>query len=726
MLLVLDNCEHVIEVAATVAEKVLRAAPHVHVLATSREPLDAEGEVVQRLMPLALPPRGSKLTAAAALAFSSVQLFLERVSANVDGFQMTDEDASTISEICCRLDGLPLAIELAASRVDAFGIVRLAALLNDHFSLLMRGRRTALPRHQTLGATLDWSYDALTDLERVVLRRLAAFAASFTFESASAVASGSGVAASEVIDHLANLAAKSLVVANVGNPNARYRLLSTTRAYALQKLTESGEADQFFRQHAEHFGHLVERAEAQRVHRSSRAWLITYGDLINDVRSALDWAFSPTGEKALGVALTIASVPLWIHLSLNEECRARVEVALSSIDLVEGKGAYDRLRLFVALAGAAKYAPDFVLERTAPWKKALAIAESLGDTDYQLRSLWGLWADTMEGGENRAALALAEQFARIAMASDDVANSFVADRMLGYSLYTLGEHARARFHVERMLNGYTAPANRLHIVRYQFDQRVTARIPLAAILWLQGFPEQAMRIVNANIDEAKESDHEISLAHALAQSACLIALYVGDLEAAEQFVAKLLNHPWRHAAEPWNRWGRCFRGVLMIKRGDLTNGVLVLSAALAEFPARAFHMRYIYFLGELAEGLGRAGEIATGIATIDRALDARRRCEENWCAAELLRIKGEILLKEGGAEATRAGEECFHEALDWARRQNVLSWELRVAISLAQLWHGQGRTSEARQLLSAIYDRFTEGFSTSDLTRAKTLLGELR
>jgi predicted ATPase len=253
----------------------------------------------------------------------------------------------------------------------------------------------------------------------------------------------------------------------------------------------------------------------------------------------------------------------------------------------------------------------------------------------------------------------------------------------------------------------------------------TARIPLAAILWLQGFPDQAMRVVNANIDEAKESDHEISLAHALAQSAGLIALYVGDLEAAERFVAMLLNHPWRHAAEPWNRWGRCFRGVLMIKRGDLTNGVLVLSAALAEFPERAFHMRYIYFLGELAEGLGRAGEIATGIATIDRALDARRRCEENWCAAELLRIKGEILLEKGGAEATRAGEECFHEALDWARRQNVLSWELRVAISLAQLWHGQGRTSDARQLLSATYDRFTEGFSTSDLTRAKTLLSEL-
>jgi predicted ATPase/DNA-binding winged helix-turn-helix (wHTH) protein len=725
MLLVLDNCEHVIRVAAALAEQILRAAPHVNILATSREPLDADGEVIQRLAPLALPPRGSKLTSSAALAFPSVQLFVDRVSANVDGFQMTDEDASAISEICGTLDGLPLAIELAAGRVDAFGVRGLAALLSDRFKLLMPGRRTGPPRHQTLGTMLDWSYDQLAARERTVLGRLAVFASRFNLESASVVVSAPELAASDVIDQLASLVTKSLVVAEVGNASALYRLLSTTRAYALQKLTESGESDHFFRQHAEHCCHLVEWAEAQRVHRSSREWLIAYGDLINDVRSALDWAFSPTGEKALGVTLTIASVPLWIHLSLNEECRARVEVALSSLDLVEGKGAYDRLRLFVALAGAAKYAPDIVLERTAFWKKALEIAESPGNTDYQLRSLWGLWADTMEGGENRAALALAERFARIATASDDIADSFVADRMLGYSLYTLGEHARARFHVERMLNGYTAPANQLHIVRYQFDQRVTARIPLAAILWLQGFPEQAVGVVNANIDEAKESDHEISLAHALAQSACLIALYVGDLEAAERFVATLLNHPWRHAAEPWHRWSRCFRGVLMIKRGDLTNGVQVLSAALAELPERAFHMRYIYFLGELAEGLGRAGEISTGTATIDQAIDARRRSEENWCAAELLRIKGEILLKEGGAEATRAGEECFHEALDLARRQNALSWELRVATGLAQLWRDQGRTSDARVLLSSTYGRFTEGFSTTDLKAAKTLLGEL-
>ena len=151
----------------------------------------------------------------------------------------------------------------------------------------------------------------------------------------------------------------------------------------------------------------------------------------------------------------------------------------------------------------------------------------------------------------------------------------------------------------------------------------------------------------------------------------------------------------------------------------------VLSAALAEFPENAFHMRYIAFLGELADGLGRAGELASGLMTIERALDAALRCEENWCVAELLRIKGEILLKQGGEEASTSAEGCFRGALDSARRQNALSWELRAATSYARLWHDQGRNGDARDLLSSTYGRFTEGFSTSDLTAAKALLDRL-
>jgi predicted ATPase len=293
---------------------------------------------------------------------------------------------------------------------------------------------------------------------------------------------------------------------------------------------------------------------------------------------------------------------------------------------------------------------------------------------------------------------------------------------MGLSLYFLGELAAARVHVERMLTNYVAPANRLHIIRYQFDQCVVARINLAEILWLMGFPDQAMRIAARNIDDAKALDHAISLTYALAQSACPVALHIGNLAAADKFVTMLLDQPLRHALQQWDQWARCYRGVVLIKRGDLAAGVQVLATALGELPENAFHMRSTAFLGELAHALGNFGEIARGLATIDKALDQSQRHEEGWCVAELLRIKGELLLREAGVKAAVTAEEHYRCSLDKARRQEALSWELRTAMSLARLWQDQGRNRDARDMLAPIYGRFTEGFGTADLKAARSLI----
>src|SRR5262249_4696546 len=257
MLLVLDSCEHVIEAAAALAEQILQNAAAVQILATSREPLRAKGERLHRLSPLELPVSSSELTASAALAFPSVQLFVERAAANLDGFELTDADAPVVADICRKLEGMPLAIELAATRVDAFGVRQLSALLDDRIRLLKYGRRTALPRHRTLTAALDWSYEFLPEDERVLLRRLSVFSSVFTLDSASAVAAD---AKTDVVEGVANLVAKSLVSADVGGAVVQYRLLDTTRAYAMQKLIESGEVEDYVRRHAEHHRDLLERA----------------------------------------------------------------------------------------------------------------------------------------------------------------------------------------------------------------------------------------------------------------------------------------------------------------------------------------------------------------------------------------------------------------------------------------------------------------------------------
>jgi predicted ATPase/DNA-binding winged helix-turn-helix (wHTH) protein len=252
MLLVLDNCEHVIEAAAALAVAVQSRAPEVQILATSREPLRAAGEQVYRLPALTCPPTSAPLTAAEALRFPAVGLFVQRTAATLGRYELDDQDAPIVADICRKLDGLPMAIEFAAARVDAFGLRELAVHLPDRLQLLTNGRRPTLPRHHSLRAALDWSHELLPEPERVVLRRLAVFAGGFTLEAASVVAASGEIAVADVVACVAGLVTKSLVAADVEGPAPCYRLLGTTRAYALEKLTDSGEREQVERRHAEH------------------------------------------------------------------------------------------------------------------------------------------------------------------------------------------------------------------------------------------------------------------------------------------------------------------------------------------------------------------------------------------------------------------------------------------------------------------------------------------
>jgi predicted ATPase/DNA-binding winged helix-turn-helix (wHTH) protein len=238
MLIVLDSCEHVVTAAAALAEHVLAEAPGVRILATSREPLCAYGERVSRLLPLGLPADTADLSVSDIIAYPSVQLFIERTAAYIGGFQLTDADAPIVADICRKLDGIPLAIELAAARVDAFGLRQLSLLLDDRFRILNKGGRTATPRHRSLDAALDWSYDFLPEAERALLRRLSLFSNAFTLDMVLALATDDGM---DMADGIANLVAKSLIVADTDGPVVQYRLLDFTRAYVLGKMVANGE-----------------------------------------------------------------------------------------------------------------------------------------------------------------------------------------------------------------------------------------------------------------------------------------------------------------------------------------------------------------------------------------------------------------------------------------------------------------------------------------------------
>ena len=330
LLLLLDNCEHVIDAAATMAETLVRLCPHVTMLVTSRETLQIEGECIYRVPPLDVPA-DVRRDPDHILAHSAVALFVARAEAQGSGMASQSDILPTVAAICRHLDGIPLAIEFAAARAAVLGIEEVAESLRDRFSVLTRGRRTAVSRHQTLRATLDWSYELLKQAERDLLCRLAIFVGPFSLDAACAVAP-EGANYTAIADGVAGLVAKSLVFRSTDSGGVQFRLLETTRAYAMDRLTESGALAGVARRHATYLlDVLLDRGNEQRS-KPSGEYLAVFRHRADEVHGALEWAFSGTGDPAIGLALTLAAEPLWFELLQLTVARHRLEQALSHAD----------------------------------------------------------------------------------------------------------------------------------------------------------------------------------------------------------------------------------------------------------------------------------------------------------------------------------------------------------------------------------------------------------
>ena len=718
-LIVLDSCEHVISAAAALAEAVLKAAPRICVLATSREPLRAEGEWLHRLSSLELPPNEADLSADKALQYSAVQLFVERAMASADSFEFADADIPVVLEICRSLDGLPLALELAAARVEAFGLKGLAARLDDRFSLLTRGRRTALPRHQTLRAAMDWSYDLLPDVEKVILRRLSVFQGDFTMDAAGVVAEDDDVGVLEVFEGVANLAAKSLVATDIGGEVTYYRLLDTTRAYAGNQLVEAGEIEGIRRSHAEYHRELFRKAETEAATRPAGDWRDEYTRQIGNLRAALNWAFSDTGDVRLGVTLAAEATDFWLTVSLLSECCDWAVKALANLGAAGGTR--DEMVLQCGLGLALTYVRGMTPDARSALTKALTLAETLADFSHRFRALYGLWLFALRVVDFRECLALARQYELLAETTGDPAAGATADWMLGMSRYYLGEHAGAAANLQRARATYPMAMRRGDLIRFGTDMQVSALCYQAVTFWSLGFADKAIRAGRDAIKEARAVHHPVSLCLALAAPSSILLVKMGDLEAAERCIDELIDHAEKHSLTPYHAFGLCSKGGVMAARGDLVSAERWLRSGLERTREVAYYLFYAFFLGELAGVLAAAGRIETGLVEIDAALRYVEESESLWCMPEVLRIKGAILAQQDAADLAAAADH-FQRSLDWARRQQALSWELRTAISLAELWRSQDRIAAARDLLGSVYARFTEGFATADLQRARTLL----
>jgi predicted ATPase/DNA-binding winged helix-turn-helix (wHTH) protein len=721
LLMVLDNCEHVIDAAARLAETIIRMCPLASILATSREVLRIEGECVYRVPPLDVP-KENQVESGDLLGHSAVQLFIARTRAQNSEFTPREGDLPAIAAICRRLEGIPLAIEFASARAAALGLAEVAAHLDDRFDTLTDGRRTALPRHQTLRATLDWSYGLLPEPEQRQLRRLAVFPGGFTLEAATAVMQDVGNTASSGVGAVASLVGKSLVTLDGSVAAERWRLLETVRAYALEKLAANGETDQIAKRHAKFFRDLLATALPDVPAESIASGIAHLSREIDNVRAALDWAFSATGDCALGADMTAAYVPVWTQLSLFGECRARVETALAACVNPADLAPRTEMILRAALGTSLSYTRGPVDAADLNWKRVLELSEGLGDAEFQLRALYGLWLYKILVCEYRAALALAQRFQRVAAVTADIST---AERMMAMVLHYLGDQGGACACAERSLDG-PVPTNRhVFTTRYGLDQRVGALVQLARALWLQGFPDQAMQAAQASVEEAAAVAHANSMCLALADGACIVAILAGELDDAGQFATMLTEHADKHDLGVWRTYGRALHGRLLLQSGRAAEGAVFLRSALDDLRETPFDIRFQLYLVWLVEVLASAGQFAVALTAADEALDRAERTEERWYLPELLRLRGELLLQSGKSGAAVEALELFAQSLRMAQSQKALSWELRTTMSLVRARRGAADDTALRAELEAVLAAFSEGVHTADLVAARGLLAEL-
>jgi predicted ATPase/DNA-binding winged helix-turn-helix (wHTH) protein len=721
ILLILDTCEHLIEAVASLAARIFTEAPQVHILATSREALQVEGEHVYRLDVLAYPPDDRVLTAADAQAFPAIQLFMERALASGARFDLGDAEAAIVVGICRKLDGVALAVELAARRVEAYGLQQTAALLDQRLTLLWVGPRTAPPRQKTLQATLDWSYGLLSELERVVLRRLAVFVGHFTLDAALAVVTSSTVDHGGVFAAIDSLVSKSMVATRPVGAMMRYRLLDTTRAYALETSIDDAEFADLAVRHAAYYRRWLEQSGTEWPSLSTGAERAPHFAALNNVRAALEWCFGATGNIQVGVGLVVAAGPVFLAMSLLPECHRWSERAAVAL----GDGArpgLEQMRLQANLGVSLMFMRGGRDAAHSALTRSFAIAEDQGGAVDQLRLFGPLNMFHLRKGDFKIALDYAQRCSALARTMDDPVAAELAHSILGISLHLAGDLGGARAELEGAVRRGPG-ARRTTTIYLGFEGRHLAGAILARTLWLQGHPAEAAARAHETVKDAATIEHSLTLAIALIW-AISIFLWSGDLETAEAHIDRLVSLSESNSLAPYLAVGHGFRAEAAIRRGDAQSGVESLQSHLEKLHAMPYELLSTSLKIALVQGLATLGRMAEAMGLIDETILSVSVNGDACYAPELLRVKGGLLLSMPEPSRSDA-ETCFVRSLELSRRQGARAWELRAAVDLATLWAHEERIKSARALLQPVFDRFEEGSNTADLRAAERLLATL-
>jgi predicted ATPase len=722
LLIILDSCEHVIEAVASLAEQLYRQTEEIHVLATSRELLKVEGEHCYRVLPLDYPPDGSEQTANAVLRYPAAQLFVQRVAARAGSFVLTDEEAPFVAEMCRKLDGLPLAIELAAGQVAALGIKNTVARLVSRRKLLKLSHRTAVPRHRTLKATLDWSCDLLSDAERIVFRRIAPFVGHFTLDGARHVAGELGADTGEIFDAIAGLVEKSLIATRLDDGQQWYRLLDTTRAYALGKLEEHDELDVISGRHAKYVAEFLESQREMMLALPRARRTAAYSDQLSNIRAALEWSFGPHGDDEIATRLAAASAQVFLELSLLIECQAWAERAIALLG-TRNQNSRRAMEIYASLPLVLMHTEGNDQHVRASFSHALEIAINQGDLAYELRLLSGLFMYSHWTMDIRGATDIADRSKKLALKTRDPDDMALAESMLAASNHLLGNHIIAQQHCESGLR-YTESRLRFRAGQHLFHYTSFLLVGMARSLLYRGLLDRSLQYAKLAIEESEKSGHPATFCRSLALIVPVF-LTMADTRRSDQYIAELSDLSAAHSLKPYCAIATGLRGQWLLLQNNLLDAISLLKRALEELHAQRQEMLNMDFTCDLAAALMKAGGHEQALRLVLNAIDGQQRVGKFLHMPALFRMKGLIL-------ASRPDEDYFEaegsllSAIDWAKRQSATLFELKAATELAKLLLRQGRMPEAYKHLSAALDRMPAGIVSPDYARALQILSQLQ
>lgn len=705
MLVLFDNCEHVVGAVATVVSEILREAPGCHILATSREPLRVQGEFARRLAPLAFPAIDANLAFSQMRQYPAVQLLEERVRSCDSSCHLSADDIEAAVAICTKLDGLPLAIELAAARVPALGWSGVVSRLDRPFRILNKGFRTATARHQSLRSLIDWSYETLPEPERNTWMRLAVFRNGFDIEAAYAVANTGQEEDNDIVDVLHSLVEKSLVSVDLSGLEPKYHLLESLRLYAWERLSGSGEVDLVQRRHAEYWLRRSAAYGDNWIEMPSAEWLACFRDELSDVRAAIEWSFSASGDAELGIRLVAASAPLWFKLLLLPELTEHLERAISRVTPLLSIPLSIVMRLHIALAHSIFHAVGPVPEVGIALDRALVLADQIGDSEAQCQIVWAQFGHYSTLGDYHPMMQNVERARSLAATFPEPIFAATYDRIAALGFHLLGEQDRARQHGLRALN-YAAIQR--HGGGFVYDHQTASSSHLCRVHWIMGERVRSRSLIHATIDRAVRMDQPFAFGYFLAFGACPVSIWSGDLAALRSQIALLTDTTIGIPRTIWRISGEFYQRVLDYleelpgARKERSKSAL-LNMPLTQSQAE----RLITFQWELLrpEVFATPGSMP------------------NWCSAEVMRAQGEAILSMEGNKRACAAEALFQRALEIARTQKAASWELRAATSLARLRAG-GQDSvafqQARLMVADVVDRIDESIDDADLVDART------